>query len=249
MVLWGKQNEPPVPEILQGKTPEQIADALKRYEEMEKQLKQFADERTAMDARFNEQKTQFDTMQAKLTQMEQAAAVPPPPVDDTSIWADPDKYIANKLNVAQQPALYSGMLTAKMYAMNQLGPRDKKIFTKYEKEIDKMAESLTPQQRVMPQSWMMLLTMAKGQHDVEISNAERDHTDFFSESGQTGVQPPPTEPPPDKLTDDEETVCRVMHWDREAYQREKKGAQLRQSDRGGYMHFGTENIEANRRAR
>jgi hypothetical protein len=192
-------------------------------------------------------------MQQRLQQMEQVsqqqAQTPPLPSDTDSIWSDPDKYIENKLNQATLPSLYSGMLTAKMYAVNQLGPRDKKIFTKYEKEIDKMSESLTPQQRVLPQSWLMLLTMVKGQHDQEIATAESSRTDFFAESGHTGVEPPPAEPLPNKLTEDEETVCRVMHWDRDGYLKQKKAAQLRQSDRGGYMHFGTEEIEANRSAR
>jgi hypothetical protein len=127
-------------------------------------------------------------------------------------------------------------MAAKLYARQSLSGRDLKIWGKYEKEIDQTMNGFTPEQRVNPQSWVLALTLAKGNHQEEIAKAESSGTDFFSEGPSHSA--PPEVKNEDKLTPEEEEVCKTFHWDPKGYLAQKKKAQINQSEKGGYAHYG-----------
>jgi hypothetical protein len=242
---WSQRfdNEDEVPEELRGKSPKEVADALKRTQELEKQAadsKRAADDATA--ARVAQQ-NDFDTMKARVAELEagshqktaeeleaeRLAAEPASP------WIDPQKFVQDQTKGIAAVALQSGMMTAKMYCLQNITPRDQKIFKKYEGEIDKMVGTFAPETRVMPQSWFNALVFIKGAHDVDIHKAENDKSDFFSEPASRGHQE--EEAPQDKLTDEESAMCDAMHWDKEGYLKQKKQQSIHQSSKGSYARF------------
>ena len=236
MTFWGKKDDE-LPEALRGKTPEQIAAALQKAADLEATVNTLTTEKANLESQFNDTKTKLTELNTTVEELK--AKVPPekPPAEEPpSLWTDPDKYIDQRTKGIENTALLSGMMSAKLYAKQGLGQRDLKIWNKFEKEIDQTMNGFTPQQRVLPQSWLMALTLTKGNHEAEISAAERGGTDFFAESG-TGHQPPPDVKAEDKLTPDEEEACKTFRWDPKRYLARKKEMQMAQSEKGGYAHF------------
>ncbi len=127
-------------------------------------------------------------------------------------------------------------MSAKMYATQQMSSRDAKIFRKYEKEVEQVVASYQPAAQVNPTSWLNALIYIKGLHDVDISKAESEKTDFFAESSSGGGNR--DEPTPiDKLTAEEEEACDKFHWDKKGYLAQKKQMTLSQSEKGSYARY------------
>jgi hypothetical protein len=236
-MLWGKKDEE-LPEALRGKTPEQVAAALAKISELEATVNNISTERDNFKTQLTTQQTEFEQVKTKMAELEANQKPPEKPTDEgpASIWTNPDEYIKGKTKDIENAALLSGTMTAKLYAKQGLSARDQKIWTKYEKEIDQVMNGFQPQQRILPQSWLMALTLTKGNHEAEISAAERSGTDFFAEGGGGGK---PNDPPPeDKLTPEEEETCRVFKWDPKRYLAQKKKMSVAVGEKGGYAHFG-----------
>jgi len=237
-MLWGKKDDE-LPEALRGKTPEQIAAALQKASELETTVNNLTTERDTVKSQLTTQQTEFEQMKTRMAELEANQKPPDKPntEEPPSIWTDPSKFVQDQVKDVQNTALLSGMMSAKMYARQGLSPRDIKIWTKYEKEIDQVMNGFTPQQRVLPQSWLMALTLTKGTHESEIAAAERTGTDFFAETGTSHTTR--TDPPPeDKLTPEEEEACRTFKWDPKRYLAQKKKMNLAVGEKGGYAHFG-----------
>jgi hypothetical protein len=236
MAFWkdrfGKQDDD-VPEELKGKSPEDIVKALKKAEAAEAAAAK-ADE---LEGRLTTQTTEFEAMKAKLAMLE-ANQPPPanePPPEPASPWIDPEKFVADQTKSIANTALMSGMMTAKMYCQQNLGERDLKIFKKYEQEIVQLVGQSVPEQRVMPQTWFNMLMYVKGIHEMDIKKAETDHTDFFAETASRGSEPPPEDT--DKLSPEEEEVCRKFKYDPERYLARKKLGVEARGEKGSYARF------------
>jgi hypothetical protein len=236
-MLWGKKDDE-LPEELRGLTPEQLAAAVKKAKELEQSVNALTTSKTELEQRAATQATEFEQMKIKMAELEANTPPEPPPnrEEPATIWSDPSKFVADATKPVQDIALMSGMMSARMYAQQGLSDRDRKIFKKYEKEIETTMNGFAPQQRVMPQSWLLALTLAKGNHEQEISQAEAQGNDFFSEGASRGTPPPPTTE--EKLTPEEQEACRVFHWDEKRYLQQKKNQAIRQSDKGSYAHYG-----------
>jgi hypothetical protein len=236
---WGQRfdNEDEVPEELRGKSPAEVAAALKKAKELEAQAVAAEAARVAAAAEAETHKTELQKAQERITALEanQKPVEPPPPDEPPSPWADPEKFVDGRMAGLTAVALSSGMMTAKMYFMQQLSPRDAKIFRKYEKDVETGVNTFAPAQRVMPQSWFNMFMFVKGQHEQDIQKAESDKSDFFSETPSRGEHH--TEPPEDKLTPEEEEVCNKFHYDKKQYLERKKTAALSQSSKGAYARY------------
>jgi hypothetical protein len=64
---------------------------------------------------------------------------------------------------------------------------------------------------------------------------EAEGTPFFSEPASRTAQPEP--PPEEKLSAEEEEVCKRFHWDPEGYLQRKKERSLHQSERGAFARY------------
>lgn len=247
MTLWGRRfenDDEEVPPELRGKSPKEVAAALKKASELETQSA--TDKQAAADAVAARvaQQNEFDQMKQKITELEarggptktaeeleaERLALEPP-----SPWTDPEKFVQNQTRGVAGVALNAGLMAAKMYFMQNLTSRDSKIFKKYEKEVEGVVATFAPEARVMPQSWMNGFLYIKGMHETDISKAESTSTDFFSETPSRGHQDEPE--PQDKLTEEETAMCKSMHWDEAGYLKRKKEMQVSQSSKGAYARF------------
>jgi hypothetical protein len=247
MALWDKRfgnTDDDLPPELRDKTPAQIAAALKKAAETEAALTAANTAKTAAETAAQAQQTEFQAMKDKLAALEANAQKTPEQLEaerlaaePASPWVDPEKFVQDQTKNTTMLALQSGMLTAKLYFMQSLTPRDKKIFTKYEKEVEQNVNSMMPQQRVMPQTWFNMLLYVKGVHEQEIAKAEQSSTDFFSETPSRGQTPDAEQQSNEKLTAAEEETCRIFHYDPVKYLENKKKGQVLQAEKGAYSRY------------
>ncbi len=238
-----RDDDSDLPEEIRGKTPQQLAESIKASKAALEIAKDEEAKRLTAEAERDTQKTEFEKLKERLAaveadprlrQQQQQQADEP-----ATIYSEPERFIDERTRGTQQLALAAGIMSAKMYAMQQLAPRDVKIFRKYEKEVETVVGSYPPAAQVSPQSWMNALIYIKGLHDTDIAKAESTHTDFFAE-GSVGTQQRDEPLHTDKLTAEEEATCEAMHWNKEGYLKRKKEMQLSTSEKGTYAKFTVE---------
>jgi hypothetical protein len=243
MVWWQNRNDDDLPAELRGKKPEELAALIRKAGELETALAAEKTERDALKTKLDSTTSEFDTIKAKLADIEAKTTTTTTttvdePDEPASPWVDPQKFVQEQTKDIAAVAVTTGMMTAKMYFMQQLTERDAKIFKKYEKEVEQGVMTFAPQARVMPQSWFNCFMFVKGVHEGDIKKSESEKTDFFAETAsRTGGQHEDTELV-DKLTAEEEETCRVMHWDPKSYLERKKASQLTSHSKGASLHYG-----------
>lgn len=236
-MFWNRNDDSELPPELKGKTPQQVADALKAADAATQQSAADKTARETAETAAATQRTELEQMRTRMTELEANQRTPEPVVQDEppSPWTDPEKFVDQRVQGLAGVALQSGMLTAKMYFTQQLNPRDLKIFKQYEKEVEGGVNTFVVTQRVMPQSWMNMFLYVKGLHEGDIKKAESENSHFFSETPSRGMTP---EPEPDNvLTAEEEEICRKFHYDPKNYLERKKTAALSQSSKGTYARY------------
>jgi hypothetical protein len=237
MAFWNRDELPPE---LAGKDPKDIAAALKKAEEIRTAAEKTLADAKEMEVKLTTQTTEFDAMKAKLTELEadprlQTQQQQQQVEEPASPWADPEKFVDQRVQGLAGVALASGMMTAKMYFMQQLSTRDAKIFKQYEKEVEAGVNGFIVTQRVMPQSWLNMFLYVKGLHEADIKKAESENSSFFSETPSRGQTPEPE--PTDVLSAEEEEICRKFHYDPKTYLERRKTATLSQSAKGAYARY------------
>lgn len=245
MTMWGKRfenDDDEVPEELRGKSPKEVAAALKKAKEIEAKQAEVEETRLASEKKAGEIQVEIDALKARNAELEANRPKTPEELEaerlaaePASPWVDPQKFVADQTKGIAAVALNSGMMTAKMYFTQNLSGRDQKIFKKYEGKVNEVVNTFAPETRVMPQSWMNAFLYVKGLHDVDIHKAESTNTDFFSETPSRGQQQ--DEPPQDRLTEEESAMCKAMHWDEAGYLKQKKQQSIHQSSKGTYARF------------
>lgn len=235
MAFWRSESD--MPPELKDKTPEQIVAALKAAETATTATATEKAAREAAEAASATQKTEMETMRTRMAELEANQKPPEPIVQDEppSPWTDPEKFVDQRVQGLAGVALQSGMMTAKMYFMQNLSPRDVKIFKKYESEVEKGVNTFQPAMRVMPQSWLNMFMFVKGTHEMEIRKAETEKSDFFSETPSRGLTPEPE--PEDTLNAEEQEICKTFHYDPKTYLERRKTATLSQSAKGTYVRY------------
>jgi len=235
---FGRQDSE-IPKELEGKTPEEIAAALQKAADIETKLQTAETARQTAEGALATANTQFEDMKTKLAALEaghgnQLDTVVDPD-EPPSPWIDPAKFVQDQTKGTTAVALQAGMMTARMYFQQGLQGDDIKIFSKYSGEVDKIIGTFVPEQRVMPQSWFNAFLYVKGLHLNDIMKAKQDNTDFFSETASRGVNQEP--PPADRLSPDEEEVCKKFHYDPAKYLANKKRGETMQGEKGAYSRF------------
>src|SRR5437868_9097628 len=121
MVMWGKKDDE-LPEALRGKTPEQIAEALRKATEFEQSVTSLTASKTDLETKLSTQQSEMEQLRTKMTELEANQKPPERHVEEepTSIWTDPQKFVNEQLRPTQDVALMSGMMSAKLYARQGL---------------------------------------------------------------------------------------------------------------------------------
>lgn len=243
MAFWNRTiDAKDLPESLRDKRPEEIVAMLAKYADMEALVAAEKQRREELEQKQTAAQSEFDQMKGKLAELEarqQPQPTPEPqplPDEPPSPWADPSGFVRNEMKPVANVALMSGMMTARMYFEQNLSQRDRRIFKKYEKDVDQVVGTFAPEARVMPQAFMNAFLYVKGLHDGDIRKAETDSPDaFFSETPSRGASEEPE--PEEKLTAEEEEVCKKFHYDPKRYLEMRKQATTKGSARGVYQTY------------
>lgn len=245
MTLWSKivgDAEVNIPEELKNKSPQEILSMLNEAKENKQKLESLAADKTNTDQELAQIKAQMTENQQLIEQLKanQKEAPKPSPDEPPNPWLDPDKWAESKMQPAMATAMFGSYLAAKMYVQQQLDDTDRKIFRKYEKEIDKAMQGYPPQSRIIPDNWIVALNLIKGQHLTEISKMINPGGEFFSEGAGGGNRPPDQPEPEDKLSQDDEAIIKAMRWDRKSYLESKKRMNVTRDGRGEIARFTNE---------
>ena len=240
MSLWNKKDDPELPPELKDKSPQEILAMLNEAKETKTRLDALAAEKTTTDGELATIKTQLAENATLIEQLKANQKDPPPPKTDDppNPWLDPDKWVAGKMEPAMMTAMYGAFMSCKMLVKEQLDDDDKRIFKKYEKEIDQAMQGYPPQARIIPDNWMSALNIVKGRHLKEIAKMFESGGEFFSEGSHTGRHEEPT--PETKLTPEEEAACKAMHWDPKTYLENRAKMSMVRTEKGSLARFTNE---------
>lgn len=241
MPFWSRDQ---LPLELRDRDPREIIEALNKLKELEEKSAGFDKTKSDLETQLNTHKTEAETMRQKLQELEanitnaqqqyqQQQPQPEPP----NIWSDPATYINQATAPTQWIALSAHRGLAKMEFERDLEPRDSKIYQKYAKEVEQAMQGFKdPTQHIQKQNWRNAFMYVKGMHEQDIAKQESEGTPFFSEPASRGGGEPAM-PQEDKLTDEEQEICRRFHWDPEGYLKRKKEGMVHQSERGAFARF------------
>lgn len=236
MAFWNKNALPPE---LRDLPAEEIA---KRLQEADKLKADLATSNTELETT----KTQVSTLQTTVNDLQEKVKNIPPtqkeenePAPEISTsptlvdWlADPQKAFSQASAPLTAATLMNGMLVAKMAAaefIQKQDPVNRRLWKKYEGEVQKLMEAMSPDQRIYPQNWINQFTFVKGMHlDEVVKEAQGQGDAFFSEGVTTsggGISHTPVNE--DRLSPQEEKVCRALKMKPEDWIKRRKALNIK----------------------
>ena len=154
----------------------------------------------------------------------------PPTAED---WlTDPNGAYARASVGMSAVALHGAMMSAKLLADQQIrqsGPLDARLWNKYQGEVQKIMDTLAPEQKIMPQVWINQFTYVKGMHASDlIKEGQKAGDSFFSETASASGDslPDSNNGPQDALTAAEERVAKMLGRTPEDYLKTKRKMQF-----------------------
>lgn len=190
-------------------------------------------------------KTRLETEAAELRRKLEARPEPEPNKDqnqnrnepsgppDAAAWlTDPNAAFNASITPVAAIALHAGIGMAKMQADNfirQQGPVEARLWAKYSGEVEKIVNNLSPDQRILPQTWINQFTFIKGMHLSEVVKEGQAAGDaFFSESAHSTGRgmPENSNTNNDTLTAAEEAVAKKLGRSSADYLKQKRAMQF-----------------------
>jgi hypothetical protein len=174
--------------------------------------------------------SEVDAVKARLAELE--ANTPKPPTDPgprrpLSVLEDEDGAFNERL-APLAGAMYTAQAqNARFIAKSQLGPLDRKIWEKFEDEIDTVMKTVALQYQAMASTWNNALTTIKGRHFDELQKMASDKTDFFAEEAGSGGRGGPQGPVLDELNDEDKRLAKRMGISEADYLASKKDMVIR----------------------
>jgi hypothetical protein len=240
---WGKQevDDSELPEALRGKTPEQIAEALRKASALEAKVTELEGKNADVAGKFESFGQTLNTLNEKIERL----ATPPSHGNDgnsdgngtrepASFLVDPDRAFAERAAPLVGLALQTAAVTARNAALEAArgrqrtlkGNLDGLIFEKFGTEIDELSKGVAANQLANPATWEHLFFNVKGRHADEIVSQNREGKgDFFVEPTKVAAGSPGDSG--DKLTPLEEKIAKRMGVTPEAYLKQRKaGSEL-----------------------
>lgn len=231
--MWGNRKEEELPAELKGKTPEQVAQALKDADALKTRLDALEAKSLERDTAF----TSFGTTQSELVNTLKAInerVTPPARVENNnnnnepaSFITDPDLAFNQRVGPLAALTMQTAAVTAKQEALRMLQRKqateknniDATLFERFEGEVLEMAKNCSAQQLANPATWAHLYFNVKGRHADEIvANPKA----FFTEDATRATTTQPL--PEDKLTDQEAAICVKMGVKPENYLKNRKAS-------------------------
>ncbi len=232
-MAWGNRKDEELPAELKGKTPEEIAAAVRAGEEAQRKLADRADKDQARDLQFETFGTTLNELKDTLKAVNERTVAPARTTTTTtdnepaSFITDPDLAFNQRLAPFASLVMQQSAMTAKQEAQRALSRKqateknniDASLFDRFEGEILELAKNCTAQQLANPATWAHLFYNVKGRHTDEIvSNPKA----FFTEDASRA--PAAEAGHEDKLTDQELAICAKMGVKPENYLKNRKAS-------------------------
>lgn len=160
---------------------------------------------------------------------------PPPsgPPTEADWLTDPNgsfqRSVAPLTAVAMHGAIMAAKAEAERFIQSQ-SPIERRLWNKYHKEISDLVNALSPEQKILPQTWINQFTFVKGMHIADVAKEAQGSGDaFFSETaGSTGGGMPGANDTKkdDQLTEKEIQIAKRMGRTPEQYLAMKKKMQF-----------------------
>ena len=210
-MAWGRK-EAELPELLKGKTPEQVAQELVDAAKLKTDYETLKTQSAALTTSSETQKTELQQMRERLASLE---ANPPKPKESgkepTSVLVDEATAFREQLTPLAIANVQNTARIERMAAESRFLNGDKfeaAIFRQYRNEYETLANTLSLEQAAALGTYENVFAIIKGRHTVEILDMQKKGTGvFFTESG--GHQPPNDQTKrSDQLSEDEKKYAR-----------------------------------------
>ena len=237
---WFKKKEEELPPELQGKTPEEIAAALKEAQDLKTKVTTLEAERAAEKVVVQGLQSEFEGVKERLKAAEMKANPPKPPQTEepANFVEDPDKAFSQRVAPVANIAIQGAAQTARILAQQQLDNMDMgsdgktmdgRLFRAWAGEIEQQAGKYQAIQLGDPKAWLGIFYYIKGLHADELRDpAERKKKYNFLEPSVNHVTPPDEKKKDgvESLTDQEKHVADRMHVSYENYAKRKSKMQI-----------------------
>jgi hypothetical protein len=236
---WGKKDidDVDLPEILRGKTPEQVAADLAERETLKTRVAALEGSNADVASKFESFTNTLNTVNERLSQITTRAeggggnggGNNQDPPEKSSFLVDPDRAFNERAAPLVNLTLQTAAVTARNAALQAAQQRqrtlkgnlDGLIFEKFGTEIDELSKGVAAVQLANPATWEHLFFNVKGRHADEIVSQNREGKgDFFVEP--TKVAAGSQDNTGDRLTPLEEKIAKRMGVKPEDYVKQRK---------------------------
>lgn len=157
---------------------------------------------------------------------------PKGPPTEADWLTNPNEAFQRSIAPLAAVAMHGSIMAAKAEAerfIQQQSPLERRLWNKYITEITNGVNSLSPEQKILPQTWINQFTFVKGIHLADVAKEAQGGGDtFFAETASStgGGLPSGNEKNDDKLTPEEEKIAKRLGRTPEQYLAQKKKMQF-----------------------
>jgi hypothetical protein len=201
MGLWGRKDEE-LPDVLKGKTPEQIAAALAAAEAAVNEIPGLKEKLTTRESEFGalqstvtEAQARLQELETKLTSPKKTELAPTPDWGEDADAAFQDRMARTGLT---QATLQNTAILNRLAAVQRINtdPIKAAILRKYQSEVDGVFNNCNPREKADPTCYDNVLNLVIGRHIGEINALTKD----------PGFMSPGGAPPPKAETESTDTL-------------------------------------------
>jgi hypothetical protein len=229
MGLFGKKDEE-LPEILRGKTPEQVAAAMLGAEEATAKIKD-------LETRYNSREAELGAVNSTLTSLQDAFNALDARTKPTERKTEPPKWeedapAAFREGVApivQQTAITSATLS-RMQDENNINsdPFHAAILKKYKSEVDDWYNRTRLVERTMPGCYQNVFSLVAGRHVQDINRMAQDKDSGFLPASGGATPPQPSDTGGNGvLSEEQKLVCERLGISEDDYRKQQTTAKTR----------------------
>jgi hypothetical protein len=197
MSRWFQKKEEELPEKLRGKSEEDLVKAMEDAEALKASLAAKDTEVATLKTAGETQKTELETIKAKLTELEAGGGTPQRRQSDqstgpASVFVNEEQAFRDRTAGLHAMTTVSGSLAARLTAREAVqnakeGRTETRIWDKYANEINTLMSKEVSERQIDPRSWLNAFVYVKGLHMGELMESMSKKTDVFAEvGGSTG---------------------------------------------------------------
>jgi hypothetical protein len=227
--MFGKNSELPDELKALGLTPAEIAKAISDKKELENKVSALEMDKKKAEDSLNNLNSSFETVKAKLAEIEASHSAPQQDQGLASFLDDEDRAFAQRNAPTHGLAVQANIQLAKLRARQILGNQTKEVngqnlnlgrlFDKFDSEIDGLAKMTPAAALINPETWDHLFHNVLGRHTTEILS---NPSGFVEPASSNAISQRDDNTQKDRLTPEEERIAARMRVKPEDFLKSKK---------------------------